>query len=165
MFVAVKWRKVGQFGGGDDHTPGVFTHITGDPFELEGHFPDFRRFFVSFQKLADHLFLFVGLTQGHADFKRNHFRQTVGKTIGFALHPGYVTDHRLGRHGAEGDDLGDGVAAISAGHVVDHPVAPFHAEVHIKVGHGYPFRVQKALKQQVVLDWVQIGDFLGIGHQ
>ena len=48
---------------------------------------------------------------------------------------------------------------------MDDPVAPLHAEVHVKVRHGHPFRVEEALKQQVVLHGVDVGDEQRVGHQ
>src|SRR5690606_40309628 len=67
--------------------------------------------------------------------------------------------------GDEGDALAYRVAPIGLGDVFDHPVAPFHAEVDIEVGHGYPFRVEEAFEQQVVLQRVQVGDQQRVGDQ
>src|SRR5690606_15902348 len=99
------------------------------------------------------------------DLKGDHLRQLVGQAVGLALHPGHVAHHRLGSHGTEGDDLRYRIAAIGIGHVLDHPVATFHAEVDIEVGHRDPFRVEEALEQQVVCQRVQIGDQQRIGDQ
>src|SRR5690606_9468889 len=95
---------------------------------------------------------------GHADLEGDHLRQLVGQAVGLALHPGHVTHHRLGRHGTEGDDLGYRVAPVGLGHVFDDPIAAFHAEVDIEVGHGYPFRVEDGFELQVVLQRVQVGE-------
>src|SRR5690606_7330078 len=89
----------------------------------------------------------------------------VGQAVGLALHPGHVTHHRLCRHGTEGDDLGYRVAPVGLGHVFDDPIAAFHAEVDIEVGHGYPFRIEEAFEQQVVLQRVQVGDQVHVGDQ
>ena len=60
--------------------------------------------------------------------------------------------------GAEGDDLGDAVAAVLVLDVGDHLLAPFLAEVDVEVGHGHPLGIEEALEEQVVAQGVQAGD-------
>ncbi|MNF44176.1 hypothetical protein D3C84_252820 [compost metagenome] len=163
--IAIDWREVSQFGRRNNHTTGVFTNVTHNAFELARHFPDFRSFFINLDEVTEDFFLLVGFFQGHADFERNHLRQTIRQAVGLALHPRHVAHHRLGGHGTEGDDLAHGVAAVLLGHVVDHPVATVHAEVDVEVGHGYPFRVEETFEQQVIFQRVEVGDLLHIGHQ
>lgn len=165
FLVAGDRREVGQLGRRDHHATGVLAGTTGDAFQLEGHLPDFGGFLVALEEVAEHFFLLVGFFQGHADFERDHLRQPVGEAVGLALDPGHVAHHRLRRHGAEGDDLADRVAPVGIGHVVDHPVAAFHAEVDVEVGHGDPFRVEETFEQQVVGQRVEVGDLQHVGHQ
>src|SRR5690606_26760251 len=80
-------------------------------------------------------------------------------------HPAHVPHHRLGRHGAEGDDLAHRVAAVFFCHVINYAVTAVHAEVHVEVGHGHPFRVEETFEQQVVFQRVEIGDFQCVGDQ
>ncbi|MNS88353.1 hypothetical protein D3C72_1223240 [compost metagenome] len=164
-FVAVDRREVGQFGRGDHHATGMLADVTHNAFKLAGHLPDFRGLFIDLDEVAQDLFLLVGLFQGHADFERDHLRQTVRQAIGLALHPRHVADHSLGGHGTEGDDLAYRVATVLLGHVVDHPIATVHAEVDVEVGHRYPFRIEETLEQQVIFQRVEVGDLLHIGHQ
>ena len=165
FFVAIDRRKIGEFGRRDHHATGVLTDVTHYALKFAGHLPDFGGFFVDFDEIAQNLFLLVSLLQGHADFERDHLRQTISQAVGLALHPRHVADHRLGRHGTEGNDLAHGVAAIFFGYVFDHAVATVHAEVDVEVGHGHPLRVQESLEQQVVFQRVKVGDLLHIGHQ
>ncbi len=48
---------------------------------------------------------------------------------------------------------------------LDHSVAAVHAEVDVEVGHGDAFGIQEALKQQIVIDRIQIGDAEAVGHE
>ncbi len=165
LVVTVQRREVGNLGRGDDHATGVLAGVPAHPFQFQGHFPDFLGLFVLLQEFLKLGLLLQGLVQGHAHFERNQLGQLVRQTVGLALHPRHVAHHRLGGHGTEGDDLGHRLATVLAGGVLDDPVPPLHAEVHVEVGHGHPLRVQEALEQQVVLQRVQIGDQQRVGHQ
>ena len=50
------------------------------------------------------------------------------------------------------------ISAILAVDVVDHFLAALVAEVHVEIGHTDTFRVQKALKDQVIADGVNVSD-------
>ena len=69
----------------------------------------------------------------------------------------HVTHHGARRHGPEGDDLGDAVAAVLA-RVLDDPLAALLAEVDVDVRHRHAARVQEALEEQVVLQRAQPRD-------
>ncbi|MNM80078.1 hypothetical protein D3C81_920280 [compost metagenome] len=163
--VAIDRREVGQLGRCDNHTTGVLADVTHNALKLARHLPDFRSLLIDLDEVTQDLFLFVGFFQGHADFERNHLRQTIRQAIGLALHPRHIADHSFCRHGTEGDDLAYRVAAVLFGHVVDHAVATIHAEVDVEVGHGYPFRVEETFEQQVIFQRVEVGDLLYVGHQ
>ena len=49
--------------------------------------------------------------------------------------------------------------------MLDHPVAAFHAKVHVEIRHGDPLGVEEALKQQIIVDGIQVGDAQRVGHQ
>ena len=165
FLVAQYRREIGQLGRRDHHAAGVLAGTAGDAFELEGHVPDFLGFLVVLEELAQRLLHLEGLLQGHAHFEGDHLRQLVGQAVGLALGARHVAHHRLGGHGAEGDDLAHRVAAVLVGHVVDHPVAAVHAEVDVEVGHGDAFGVQEAFEQQVIGQRVEVGDLQHIGDQ
>ena len=80
-------------------------------------------------------------------------------------HAARVADRRARHHRPEGDDLGDAVATVLLGHVVDDLVAPVHGEVDVDVGHGLAARVEETLEEQVVLDRVDVGDLEAIGDE
>ena len=58
-----------------------------------------------------------------------------------------------------------GIAAVPLADILQHLVAPFLAEVDVKVGHGDPLDVEEALKEQAVGNGVDIGDGHAVGSQ
>ena len=61
--------------------------------------------------------------------------------------------------------MADGITAVFVFDVVNHAIAIGLAKINVKVGHGHPLRVQETLKQQVVLERIEVGNFQRIGHQ
>jgi hypothetical protein len=163
--LAIEGGEVRQPGRGYDHAAGVFAGVAGQALQFERHVDEGPHLLVLGVGLAQVLPFLQGLAQCHAQFEGHHLGDAVHHAVGVAQHPAHVAHHRLGRQGAEGDDLGHRLAAIAPGDVVDDPVPPLHAEVDVEVGHGDAFGVEEALEQQVVLDGVQVGDFEGVGHQ
>ena len=108
--------------------------------------------------------LLQGLVQGHVQGEGHHAGHLVHVLVAHVHHPAHVPHHRLGRHGAEGDDLGHVVGAVAPGHVVDHLAPALVVEVDIQVGHGHPLRVQKAFKDQVIAQGIDLGDEQAVGH-
>ena len=92
----------------------------------------------------------------------------LGQAVSIAqrqLHdPSSVADGALGRHGAIGDDLSHLVRSIFLNDVVDDLSPAFVVEVDVDIRQGYPVRIQESLEQQVVFNWVDIGDAGAIGH-
>src|SRR5580700_3948738 len=76
-----------------------------------------------------------------------------------------IFDGGFSGHGAEGDDLRNIFAAVFMGDVVDQFAATAHAEVDVDIRHGDAFRIQKALEQQVVLQWIDVGNTQCVADQ
>ena len=76
-----------------------------------------------------------------------------------------VFDGCLGGHGVEGDDLGDLVAAVFAGDVVDDLAAAVHAEVDVDIRHGDALGVEEALEEEFVLQRIDVGDLHDVGDE
>ena len=161
--IAVQGRKIRECRGRDHHAAGVLAHIAGNALKLHGHIPDFPGVAVLVQKLPQPLIALQGLVQRHPHFEGNQLGQPIPQCIRLALHAGHVAHHRLGRQGAEGNDLRDRLAPVAAGHVVDDLIAALHAEVDVEVRHRHPLGIQKALEQQLVLKRIEIGNGQGIG--
>ncbi len=92
------------------------------------------------------------------DRRRDHLRDAIDFAIGHIQRATHILDRRLRRHRVERDDLRDLVDAILAPHILDHLAAPVHAEVDIDIRHRHPLRIQKPLKQQIVLQRIHIGN-------
>ena len=126
----------------------MLADVAGQPLQLQRHIPDFLGIAIFCQELPQDLLPVAGFLQGDAHLERNELRELVRQAVGFTLNARDVPHHRLRRHGAE-----------------DHPVAAGHAEIHVEVGHGYPFGIEKALEKQVVGDGVQVCNLQRVGHQ
>ena len=163
--LAVQRREVGQPGRGDDHAPRVLAGVAGDPLQLAPHVDQGAHLLVLLVGELEVVAVLERLVQGHAQLEGDHLGHPVDEAVGVAHHPAHVAHHRLGGHGAEGDDLGDRLAPVALGHVVDDPVAALHAEVDVEIGHGDALGIEEALEQQVVLDRVEVGDPQGEGDQ
>src|SRR5262249_7221487 len=49
--------------------------------------------------------------------------------------------------------------------VLNHLAASIHAEINVDIRHRDALWIQEALKQQLMLEWVDIGDAHGVGDQ
>ncbi len=164
-FFAVQRGEVGQIARCDDHAPGMLAGIAGNAFEFQRHIDESGHLLIVVIALLEIRLLLQRLGQGHADLERDQLGDGIDEAVGVPQHPAHIAHHRLGRHGAVGNDLRNLVAAVGLGHIIDHPVTPLHAEIDIEVGHGDTLGVQEALEQQVVFEWIEVGDEQGIGHQ
>ena len=96
--------------------------------------------------------------------KGDHLRETVHIGVGQIHHPAHIPDHAFRRHRTESDDLHHSIAAIFSTNIVNHFLPSLKAEVHVDIRHGNALRIQKPLKEQIVLDGINIGDFQTVGH-
>ena len=103
-----------------------------------------------------------GLTFGPSGIE---LRDPVDGAVGHLEHAAGVADRGARRHRPEGDDLGDAVAAVLLGDVVDDAVAAGDGEVDVDVRHRLAARVEEALEEQVVPDRVDVGDLEAVGDE
>ena len=163
--LAIQRGEVGQHRRRDHHAARMLSRVARQPLELlrevdEG--PDVLLLRVAPAQL---LFLLEGLVERHLQVEGDKLGDAVAEAVGVPQHPAHVPHDRLRRHAAVGDDLGDTLAAVALGDVLDHPVPPLHAEVDVEVGHGDTLGVQEPLEQQVVGERVEVGDPEAIRHQ
>ena len=92
------------------------------------------------------------LFEGDAEHLGDQLGNPVDIAVGQIEGPADIADDPARRHGAEGDDLADLVAAVLVGDVLDHLLAAVLAEVDVDIGHGDPLRIKETLEQQVVGD-------------
>ena len=164
-FFTVQRAEIGKHGGRDHHAAGVLAGIARHALQRQRHIKNGPDVFFVVIGLAQVLGFIQRLGQGHAQVEGNHLGDAVDETVGLAHDAADIAHHRLRRHGAVGNDLRDAVAAVFLRHIVDHPVAPFHAEVDIEVRQGDTLGVEETFEQQVELQRIEIGDLQGIGHQ
>ncbi len=169
----VERTKIRQFAGRNQDATGVHADIARQAFELAREFKQqFHVLFAAFAFRQNRLGLdrinrlVVVLatlwrqlqTDADTGLVRNQLADAIAKGVTHVEHAPYIADHRTRRHGAKGNDLADSVLAVLLLHIVNHPVTVALAEINVEVGHGDPLRIQKALKQQVVLQRVQVGN-------
>ncbi len=142
---ALQRHDVGQRLGSDDHPGGVGRGVAADALEALGVVDD----------LLGPRLAVVGHQLGEAiDVGQRHVEDAS-----------HVADGGARRHGAEGDDLGDALAAVLLLHVGDDPIAAAVVEVAVDVGHGDALAVEEALEEQVVAQRVEVGDLQHVGDQ
>src|SRR5450631_4051708 len=118
---------------------------------------------------------FVGSLQGpvicqsrinrYSDGRRNHLGNAIDVAVRHIQGAAYILDRGLGSHGVERDDLCDLLAPILARDVVDHFSAAIHAEIDIDIRQGYALRIQEALKEQGVLQRIDVCDLHAVGAE
>ena len=99
--------------------------------------------------------------------RRQGLRHPVSDSVAglSELHAGGIFNGCLRFNGAKGDNLGNFVCSPPVRSVANHLAAPPVIEVHIDIGCGRTLGVEKAFKEQTVLDWVNIGNTQGVGDQ
>ena len=154
--------------------------VAGHAFEFLGELDEGFDFVVVFYALgelrlgSDGVFFFVFGREvfgrvldgdGFAWLVGDEFADAVAEVVAQVKHAAYVAYGGAGCHGAKGGNLADGVFAVFVFDVINHAVAVGLAKVDVKVGHGYPLGVEETLKQQLVGQWVEVGDFERIGNE
>ena len=143
----------------------MLTHVAGQPLQCAPHVDDCADLLVVPVEPVQLLGFLQSLVQRHADLEWNELCDPVHESVGLAHDSADVPDHGPGGHGAVGGDLGNVVPAVFPRHVLDDAVAAFHAEVHVEVRHGDPLGIQESFEEEVVGQWVDVGDAEGIRHQ
>ncbi len=103
--------------------------------------------------------------QGLARAFGDHLRDAVDDAVGDVEHAPRVADRRAGGHRRERDDLGDAVAAVLLGDVVDDAVAAGDREVDVHVREVGAGRVQEALEEEAVAHRVDVRDLEAVRRQ
>ena len=118
---------------------------------------------------CDHLLerraLLERLGEGHVERRRDRLGHPVRVGVRDVHHAGDVAHDGARLHRPERDDLRDVLAAVLAGHVVDHFAAPALAEVDVDVGQRDALGVEEALEDEVVLDRIDVGDLQAVGDE
>jgi hypothetical protein len=165
--VAVERGELGQRPVADHHARRVGRGVAVEALELQGDVQQPRHPLVAVALGLQAGLDLDGLGERHriGGVGRHHLGEPVHLAERKLKDPADVSQNRARLQGAEGDDLGDPVAAVALLHVGDHLLAPLLAEVDVEVRHRDPLGIQEALEEQVVLQGVEVGDGQGIGDQ
>ena len=97
--------------------------------------------------------------------RRNQFGQLIHFCKSHVQHTTHIFQRGFGTERSKRDDLRHLLTPIFFRDVLNHFPTAARAKVRIHVGHADTFRIQEALKQQPVLQWINIGDLHGVTHQ
>uniref|UniRef100_A0A6J7NAW3 Unannotated protein n=1 Tax=freshwater metagenome TaxID=449393 RepID=A0A6J7NAW3_9ZZZZ len=92
------------------------------------------------------------------DERGHRLGDLVADAVRVAEHAGRVSRRSARLDGGEGNDLRHVVAAVSLCRVPDHLVPIPGVEVHVDIGHGHTAGIEEALKDQVVLNRIEVRD-------
>ena len=138
--------------------PACLPVLRHDSFEFVGHVHDFGGVFVALYELGELLLLLHGFGERHANLEGDHLGEPIRQPERLALHSGHIAHHSRAAIVPKVDDLAHCVVAIALGHMSDHFLAAFHAEIDVEIRHGDPFGVQQPLEQEVVFQRIQFRD-------
>jgi len=176
----VQRAKIGQLARCNQHAARVHADVARQSLQFTSQFQQRVHVFFFGLALGQHGLGLNGIDQfvvffpvsgwqlqgdSHTRLVGNELADAVAKGVAHVEHAAHVTNGGTRCHGAKGGDLADRVFAVFLFHVVNDTVAVALAKVNVKVGHGNPLGVQKALKQQVVLQGIQVGNLQGVSHQ
>ena len=103
------------------------------------------------------------LVERDLELVRHELRNLCDLGVRQVEHAPNIADGALRRHRAEGDDLRNVVVAVALLDVVDDLAALDVVEVDVDIRHRHALRIQEALKEQIVLQRVEVRDAEQIG--
>ncbi|KAF5069815.1 hypothetical protein DSECCO2_228730 [anaerobic digester metagenome] len=163
FLVALQRDILHQGAAGNHDAGGMSGGMARQAFEAQGNVDQLRHpgvGLIGILKLRIHL---QRLLNGNAQNGGDHLGNLVHLAVGIHHGTADIPDAGPGRHGPKGYNLGHVVLAVLVHHVVNDFLAPFIAEVRVNIGHGDPLRVQKAFKDEIVPDRIDLGNIQGIG--
>ena len=126
--------------------------VANEAFQFLGGVNQFADLCVALIGLLHRRRILNGLLQLYIQRRWHHFGDAVYIAIRHIHGSAHVFDRSARGHGAEGDDLGDVLASVLPGDVIDHFAAAVHAEIDVNIRHGNALRIQKALEEQLMLE-------------
>ena len=80
------------------------------------------------------------------------------------LHTRHIGNGHFRGHGAECDDVGDPVAAVTFCKPAQHIRTTLVIEIHVDIRQGDTVRIEEPFEQQIVFERVYVGDAQAVGH-
>ena len=131
--------------------------------QLSTHVNEIMDLLVLLIELTHFRILFKGKLQRDIQLLRHHLGNLIHEIIGHIHYAAHVADHTPRRQRTEGHDLYNLFRAVFPAHVIDDLLPSLKAKVNIDIRHGHTLRIQKTLKEQLIPDWIDVGDLQAIG--
>ena len=139
--------------------------IADHAFQLFRGLHQFANLAIFLHGLSELRRIFDGLIERDVELCRHHLGDAIDVGVRDVHGATNVFDGGFGCHGAEGDDLGNVIAAIFLRDVVDDFAAAVHAEIDIDIRHRNALGIEEALEEQFVLERIDIGDAERVGDE
>ena len=133
---------------GDDHARRVHRGVAGEALELAADVDHSPGQLVLIVRLLELRLGLQGLVERHVEREGHQLGEPVRLHQRYREDAADVSDHGLGLHRPEGDNLGD--LAVLLPYVVDDLLPAGLAHVDVNIGHLVSRRVHEPLEQQVV---------------
>src|SRR5215469_475409 len=143
----------------------MHTGIAHQAFELLRGVDQLFRLWFGLIRRRQRRRIFQRLLDGYVQRRRHHLHDALDLGVRNFHRSPRVLDRSLTGHGAEGDDLRYLLAAVLLRDVVDNLATPVHAEIDIDIGQADALWIQEALKQQLVLERIDVRDSKRVRHQ
>ena len=102
--------------------------------------------------------------QSNSQLARNQLSNFINSTIAHAQCLAHVAHRRPRLQRAEGNNLRHALLSVAAHNIIKHLVALNITKIGINIRHTHALGVQKAFKEQVVAQWLNIRYAQKIGH-
>ena len=165
LLTLVERNELGQRLRRDHDAGGVHRGVTSHALQPSRHAEQLPDPLVLLFHLLEDGILLEGLLERHVQGGWHGLGDLVGVGVGNVHDARDIADHSARLHRPEGDDLRDVLAAVFAGHVVDHFAAAPFAEIDVDVGQRDTLGIEKALEDEVVLDRIDVGDSQAVGNK
>ena len=131
-------------------------------FRCIDQFMDFFILFIYLLKFRIHLQSFVNRD---IQLLWNHFGDRIHLRIRQIHHTSDIPDNASRCQCTKRNDLNDTVIAIFSSDVINNFLPSFKTKVNVNIRHGYSFRVEKTLEQQIITNWIKLRDAQCICNQ
>ena len=140
--------------------------VSGKPLQTLAHVNQLLYLFVRLIELSKLGIDLQSLVDGDVQFIGDswyHFCKGIHIGVGQIHHTPHVANHTLCGQRSESDYLHHLFRPIFPAHIVNHLLPSLEAEVNVNIRHGDTFGIQETLKEQIVLNGVDIRNTQGIG--
>ena len=161
----VQRHQFDQWPRRNHHPRRMHARIPNQPFELPRRVHQLPHLPVFLVRLPQCHRLFQRIVQLDVQRRRHHLRNPVHVGVRHVHRASHIFNRRFRRHRPKRDDLRHILAPVFLRHIFDHFPAPVHAEIDVDIRHRNPLRIQKPLKQQLMLQRIDIRNSQRIRHQ